>query len=210
MLALAAVTNNRLVLPGLNSLRLPLIDRIFASDLPARHTCENYKDNNNNGSYSCSQLNSTTIRHYSEYISLGNSKVFALKQSSFLYSTPKRSLFTSYKNKQAKMSSYAQHMFQNAGDKEDALRSVYKCNWAKSTEKEAIKKSFTFRNFVQAFSFMTAIALRAEKLDHHPEWSNVYNKVEITLTSHFCDGISLLDIKLARIIDDIYAGSAKD
>lgn len=101
-------------------------------------------------------------------------------------------------------------MFTDPSEKEDALRSICKSNWSKCTEKEAIKKTFNFRNFVQAFSFMTAVALEAEKIDHHPEWSNVYNKVEITLTSHFCNGFSLLDLKLARIIDNIYASTAKD
>lgn len=110
----------------------------------------------------------------------------------------------------ANMSSYTQHMFQNASDKDDALRAIFKANWSQANDRDAIEKTFMFRNFVQAFSFMTAVALEAEKLDHHPEWSNVYNKVEIHLTSHFCNGISLLDIKLAKIIDNIYFSSAKD
>lgn len=108
-----------------------------------------------------------------------------------------------------KMSSYTQHMFQSDTEKEDAIRSLAKSNWIRSTEKDAIKKTFAFRNFIQAFSFMTAIALEAEKIDHHPEWSNVYNRVDITLTSHFCNGVSLLDIKLARTIDNLYGSTAK-
>lgn len=108
------------------------------------------------------------------------------------------------------MSSYAQHMFSDPNEKEDALRSICKSNWTKCTQREAIQKEFEFRNFVQAFSFMTAVALEAEKIDHHPEWSNVYNKVDITLTSHFCNGFSLLDFKLAKIIDNIYLGTVKD
>lgn len=108
------------------------------------------------------------------------------------------------------MSSYSKHIFQTSEEKEDSLNSVAKSNWNKSNDRDAIKKEFAFKNFVQAFSFMTAVALEAEKIDHHPEWSNVYNNVDITLTSHFCNGVSQLDIKLAKIIDDIYVKTAKD
>lgn len=109
-----------------------------------------------------------------------------------------------------KMSSYVQHMFQSDQMKQDALASAKKYNWNMCTDKDAIHKSFKFKNFVQAFSFMTAVALEAEKIDHHPEWSNVYNRVDITLTSHFCNGVSLLDMKLSKIIDNIYAASPKE
>lgn len=101
-------------------------------------------------------------------------------------------------------------MFQSGEEKEEAIKALVRSNWRKSTEKDAVEKSFKFRNFVQAFSFMTSVALEAEKIDHHPEWSNVYNKVDITLTSHFCKGVSLLDVKLAQTIDNIYVSSAKD
>lgn len=101
-------------------------------------------------------------------------------------------------------------MFESLDEKEDSLKTVAKFNWLRVANKDAIKKTYTFRNFIQAFSFMTAVALEAEKVDHHPEWFNVYNKVEITLTSHFCNGVSLLDIKMARTIDNIYAKMAKD
>lgn len=110
----------------------------------------------------------------------------------------------------ATMSSYSQHIFQTLDEKEDQIKSVGKQNWTPSDKKDAIVKTFAFKNFVQAFSFMTAVALEAEKVDHHPEWSNVYNKVEITLTSHFCKGVSLLDIKMARTIDNIYNNSSKN
>lgn len=108
------------------------------------------------------------------------------------------------------MTSYTQHLFDTDDNKQDALRSIAEANWLKVKEKDSISKTFTFKNFVQAFSFMTAIALESEKIDHHPEWFNVYNKVEITLTSHFCNGVSKLDIRLAKVIDSIYAKSAKD
>lgn len=106
------------------------------------------------------------------------------------------------------MSSYDLQKFQNNVEKEEALTTI--TGWSKVEEKDAIKKTYNFKNFVQAFSFMTAVALEAEKIDHHPEWFNVYNRVEVTLTSHFCNGVSKLDIKLAKIIDGIYEKSAKN
>ena len=65
-------------------------------------------------------------------------------------------------------------------------------------------KEFTFRNFVDAFSFMTAIALEAEKMDHHPDWSNVYNKVTINLNTHSAGGVTENDFILAGKIEKIY------
>lgn len=106
------------------------------------------------------------------------------------------------------MSAYEQHIFKTDAEKNEALKLT--TNWAKVSEKEAMKRVFNFKNFVQAFSFMTAVALEAEKLDHHPEWFNVYNRVEVTLNSHFCNGLSRLDFKLAKTIDDIYEKSAKN
>lgn len=67
---------------------------------------------------------------------------------------------------------------------------------------EKLQKSFKFINFVEAFGFMTRIALEAERMNHHPEWSNVYNNVTIKLSTHDAGGITDYDIKLAEIIDD--------
>ncbi|MBD2576823.1 4a-hydroxytetrahydrobiopterin dehydratase [Oscillatoria sp. FACHB-1406] len=64
-----------------------------------------------------------------------------------------------------------------------------------------LHKEFKFKNFVEAFGFMTQVAILAEKMDHHPEWFNVYNKVAIDLTTHDAGGISQRDLKLAREID---------
>ncbi|MBO9499312.1 MAG: 4a-hydroxytetrahydrobiopterin dehydratase [Novosphingobium sp.] len=75
--------------------------------------------------------------------------------------------------------------------------------WALRHDKAAITRDFGFRNFSQAFAFMTRVALLAEKLDHHPEWSNVYNRVEITLTTHDAGGLSARDIAMAQAIDEI-------
>ena len=73
--------------------------------------------------------------------------------------------------------------------------------WAELPGRDAIKKSFQFKDFNQAWGFMSKVALLAEKMDHHPEWFNVYNKVEITLSTHDSGGLSQRDIKLALAID---------
>lgn len=73
--------------------------------------------------------------------------------------------------------------------------------WALDEEGKALRRQFTFESFVEAFSFMTRVALLAEKADHHPEWSNVYNKVDIRLTTHDANGLTDRDIKLAQAID---------
>ena len=73
--------------------------------------------------------------------------------------------------------------------------------WQEVDGRDAITRTFEFKNFVEAFGFMTRAALHAEKLNHHPEWSNVYKTVEVTLTTHDCDGLSDLDIRLAKRMD---------
>ena len=73
--------------------------------------------------------------------------------------------------------------------------------WAAAEGRDAIVKTFRFRDFNQAFGFMTRTALAAEKLDHHPEWFNVYNRVEVLLATHDADGVTALDVQLARIMD---------
>ena len=70
--------------------------------------------------------------------------------------------------------------------------------WSLSRQGAAIERKFGFKNFSQAFGFMTRCALAAEKMDHHPEWSNVYKTVEVTLTTHDAGGLSALDFELAR------------
>lgn len=71
-------------------------------------------------------------------------------------------------------------------------------------ENNTIVRDCKFKTFVEAFSFMTAVALEAEKLNHHPDWSNSYNKVNIALTNHEVGGITKLDFKLAEIIDGVF------
>lgn len=68
-------------------------------------------------------------------------------------------------------------------------------------EQNKLQRVFVFKNFIQAFSFMTAAALEAEKLNHHPEWSNVWNKVTVNLCTHDVGGITNLDFKLAHFMD---------
>ena len=73
--------------------------------------------------------------------------------------------------------------------------------WSVDAERDGIRRSFRFDDFVAAFGFMTRVALLAEKADHHPEWFNVYNRVDILLTTHDAGGLSARDSALAREID---------
>lgn len=68
-------------------------------------------------------------------------------------------------------------------------------------ERDAIARTFRFADFNQAFGFMTRVALMADKLDHHPEWFNVYDRVEVTLATHDAGGVTALDVELARFMD---------
>ena len=73
--------------------------------------------------------------------------------------------------------------------------------WSPVDGRDAITRSLKFRDFAEAFGFMAQIAVLAEKADHHPEWFNVYNRVEVTLATHDADGVTELDVKLARLMD---------
>lgn len=84
--------------------------------------------------------------------------------------------------------------------------SLSAAGWALSDDGIAVTKSFIFKNFVQAFGFMTQCAIVAEKMNHHPEWSNVYKTVTVRLTTHDTGGLSDLDAKLAAAMDKIAAG----
>ncbi len=78
--------------------------------------------------------------------------------------------------------------------------------WAECRDRDAISKTFTFKNFSQAFGFMTRTALLAEKMNHHPEWFNVYKTVDVTLTTHDAGGVTELDVKLAKAMNRLAAG----
>ncbi len=75
--------------------------------------------------------------------------------------------------------------------------------WTHDADRDGLTRRFVFADFVAAFGFMTRVALLAEKADHHPEWSNVWNRVDILLTTHDAGGLSLRDIDLARAIDAV-------
>lgn len=73
--------------------------------------------------------------------------------------------------------------------------------WQECDGRDAIRRDFAFHDFAEAFAFMTRVALAAEKLNHHPEWSNVYNRVSITLSTHDTTGLTDRDVRLAHLID---------
>jgi len=86
---------------------------------------------------------------------------------------------------------------ERAGDLADLLAG----GWAMVEGRDAITKAYVFRNFIDAFGWMTRAAIWAEKWNHHPEWANIYKTVVVTLATHDVDGLSALDIKLARKMD---------
>lgn len=87
---------------------------------------------------------------------------------------------------------------------EEALSKL--SGWSSVEGRPAIARSFRFADFNAAFAFMTRAALLAEKLDHHPEWSNVYNRVEVVLTTHDAGGVTELDLKMAKFMDETAKG----
>lgn len=78
--------------------------------------------------------------------------------------------------------------------------------WDAAADGNALKKSYKFADFNHAFGFMTRVALMAERMDHHPEWSNVYNRVEVTLSTHDAGGVTELDIRMAKFMDEAAGG----
>lgn len=75
--------------------------------------------------------------------------------------------------------------------------------WTAVDERDAISKTFVFKDFNAAFGFMTRVALMAERMDHHPEWFNVYNRVEVVLATHDAGGVTELDVQMARFMNQI-------
>lgn len=96
----------------------------------------------------------------------------------------------------------------DAEDVAERLRAMD--GWVLAEDGASIWKAFRFKTFAQAFGFMSEAALAAEKLDHHPEWFNVYNKVDVTLTTHSASGLTELDFKLAGKMDKAAAGRMPD
>ena len=74
--------------------------------------------------------------------------------------------------------------------------------WSEAEDRDAMQKTFRFKNFTAAFAFMANVARMAEKMDHHPEWLNVYDRVEVTLSTHEAGGVTERDIRLARFMDE--------
>ena len=93
-------------------------------------------------------------------------------------------------------------------ERQAQLPALGETGWAAAEGRDAIRKVWAFRNFSEAWAFMSRAALAAEQANHHPDWTNRFNIVDVTLTTHDCDGLTLLDIDLARKLDR-YAGAAK-
>uniref|UniRef100_A0A915JVW5 4a-hydroxytetrahydrobiopterin dehydratase n=1 Tax=Romanomermis culicivorax TaxID=13658 RepID=A0A915JVW5_ROMCU len=86
-------------------------------------------------------------------------------------------------------------------ERKGKLKPLLDNGWSMVVDRDAIRKQFSFKNFIDAFGFMTKVAIKAEKMNHHPEWFNVYNKVDVTLSSHDVNGLSNRDVTLAKFID---------
>ena len=92
-----------------------------------------------------------------------------------------------------------------APEENEEVRRLQEDGWSLTREPEALKREFRFANFPEAFAFMTQIAIQAESVNHHPEWKNVWNRVEITWTTHDAGGISALDLEMAAFCDRLFA-----
>jgi 4a-hydroxytetrahydrobiopterin dehydratase len=91
------------------------------------------------------------------------------------------------------------HRTLTASELEAALRDL--AGWSKVVDRSAISRTFQFKDFNEAFGWMSRVALHAEKMDHHPEWFNVYRTVEVTLSTHDAGGVTSLDINLANFMN---------
>lgn len=94
-------------------------------------------------------------------------------------------------------------MIQPLGSEARANQLAQLDGWETVEGRDAIERKLSFADFNEAFGFMTRVAIKAQQMDHHPEWSNVYNKVEIVLSTHEANGLTERDIELARFIDSI-------
>lgn len=95
----------------------------------------------------------------------------------------------------------------SAAERREALPGLDEAGWGAVPDRDAIRKVWRFRNFSEAWGFMARAALAAEKLNHHPEWKNTYNVVDVTLSTHDAGGLTLLDVKLAGLLDRYAAGA---
>jgi len=92
-----------------------------------------------------------------------------------------------------------------AEELDTALTPLLSNGWARKSDgaRDVLEKKFVFKDFNSAFGWMTQVALKAEKMNHHPEWFNCYNRVEVVLTTHDCQGLSVKDIKLSTFMDSL-------
>ncbi|MEM8751952.1 MAG: 4a-hydroxytetrahydrobiopterin dehydratase [Pseudomonadota bacterium] len=91
-------------------------------------------------------------------------------------------------------------------ERASALPVLAMASWGHYEDRDVLKKTFRFKNFVRAWGWMSSVAIEAEKLNHHPEWTNVYGTVEVTLTTHDAKGLTQLDLDLARKMDALARG----
>lgn len=91
----------------------------------------------------------------------------------------------------------------DGGERQSALSKLAQAGWTEVIGRDAVTKRYDFKDFVEAFGFMTRAAIIAEKMNHHPEWFNVYAKVEVVLSTHDCGGLSSLDVALATKMDEL-------
>ena len=88
-------------------------------------------------------------------------------------------------------------------ERAEFLPKLQSVGWTLQTDRDALTKTFEFKNFIEAFGWMSRIAIWAEKMNHHPEWFNVYRTIDVLLTSHDADGLSMRDVKMARKMDQL-------
>lgn len=93
----------------------------------------------------------------------------------------------------------------NDAERKQSIEPLLAKGWSMVNGRDAIYKEFIFKDFNEAFGFMTRIGMLAEKMDHHPEWFNVYNKVQITLATHTVSGVSEYDVKMANFSEKLAA-----
>jgi len=112
-----------------------------------------------------------------------------------------RLLLIDCKRQFAKMASTATRVKLVGEDRNTKLSELKQAGWTEVADRDAIYKEFVFKNFNQAFGVMARVALLAEKMDHHPEWFNVYNKLQVTLSTHDVGGVSDSDVQMAKFIE---------
>jgi 4a-hydroxytetrahydrobiopterin dehydratase len=127
---------------------------------------------------------------------------------SFTFLKPVRSLY-SVRGSRNPSCRFASPQRLEGDQKVELVKKLEKKGWVSVEGRDAILKKFTFHDFVSAFGFMSSCALVAEKMNHHPEWFNVYNSVDVTLSTHDCSGLSMLDVELANRMDEIASNYPK-